>query len=63
MVAVTDPKLGETVLDPACGTGGFLVEAYQHLEKQCKTVEDRRTLQERACSAARPSRCPTCSAR
>ena len=46
MVAVTDPKLGETVLDPACGTGGFLAEAYQHLEKQCQTVEDRRSLQE-----------------
>ena len=25
MVAVTDPRLGETFLDPACGTGGFLV--------------------------------------
>jgi type I restriction enzyme M protein len=45
MVEVTDPKLGETILDPACGTGGFLVEAYRHLESQCKTVEDRRTLQ------------------
>jgi type I restriction enzyme M protein len=45
MVEVTKPKLGETVLDPACGTGGFLVEAFAHLEKQCKTVEDRRTLQ------------------
>jgi type I restriction enzyme M protein len=48
MVAVTDPKLGETVLDPACGTGGFLVEAFQHLEKQCKTVEDRQLLQKRS---------------
>lgn len=28
MVDVIDPKLGENVLDPACGTGGFLVEAY-----------------------------------
>ena len=37
---VADPRLGETVLDPACGTGGFLVEAFEHLEKQCKTVED-----------------------
>jgi len=46
MVAVTDPRLGETVLDPACGTGGFLVEAYSHLEKQCNTVADRRTLQQ-----------------
>ncbi len=45
MVAVTDPKLGEVVLDPACGTGGFLVEAYGHLEKQCKTVQNRQTLQ------------------
>lgn len=45
MVDVVNPKLGETVLDPACGTGGFLVEAYSHLEKQCKTVQDRRKLQ------------------
>src|SRR5262249_2843667 len=48
MVAVTDPRLGETVLDPACGTGGLLVETYQHLEKQCQTVQDRRILQERS---------------
>lgn len=48
MVAVTDPKLGEVVLDPACGTGGFLVEAYTHLEKQCRKVEDRRVLQEQS---------------
>ncbi len=45
MVAVTDPQLGETVLDPACGTGGFLVEAYTHLEKQCLTVQQRKILQ------------------
>jgi len=48
MVAVTNPKLGETILDPACGTGGFLVEAFGHLEKQCKTVQDRQLLQERS---------------
>jgi type I restriction enzyme M protein len=46
IVAVTDPRLGETVLDPAAGTGGFLVESYQHLAQQCQTVEDRRVLQE-----------------
>ncbi|MDD4093689.1 MAG: N-6 DNA methylase [Methanothrix sp.] len=44
MVAVTDPKLGETFLDPACGTGGFLVEVFKHLHEQCKTVEDEKLL-------------------
>jgi len=48
MVEVMNPRLGETVLDPACGTGGFLVEAYSHLEKQCKTVQDRKTLQRKS---------------
>lgn len=46
MVQVVNPKLGETVLDPACGTGGFLVESFEHIKKQCKTVEHRRILQE-----------------
>ncbi|NGY04007.1 N-6 DNA methylase [Solimonas terrae] len=45
MVQVTDPKLGETVLDPACGTGGFLVEAYDHIAKAIKTPDERRKLQ------------------
>jgi type I restriction enzyme M protein len=48
MVAATDPKLGETVLDPACGTGGFLVEVFSHLEAQCNTVQDRQALQTRS---------------
>jgi type I restriction enzyme M protein len=46
MVEVTNPKLGETVLDPACGTGGFLVESFEHLKKQVQTVEDRNVLQQ-----------------
>lgn len=33
MVAVTDPKKNETVLDPACGTAGFLISAYKHIVK------------------------------
>jgi type I restriction enzyme M protein len=44
MVAVTDPRLGETVLDPASGTGGFLVESFNHLSKQVKTIADRKQL-------------------
>lgn len=45
MVAAMAPQLGETVLDPACGTGGFLVEAYNYLAEQVKTTEDRDALQ------------------
>ncbi len=45
MVEVTDPRLGETVLDPASGTGGFLVEAFKYLSAQVKTVEDRKLAQ------------------
>lgn len=48
MVEAVNPRLGERVLDPACGTGGFLVEAFTHLATQCKTVEDTRILQERS---------------
>lgn len=48
MVSVTNPRLGETILDPACGTGGFLVEVFSHLEKQCKTVQQREILQTRS---------------
>lgn len=48
MVTVADPRLGEVVLDPACGTGGFLSEAFSHLEKQCQTVQDRKVLQDKS---------------
>src|SRR5208282_2820490 len=45
MVDLVDPQLGETVLDPAAGTGGFLVEAFTHLAAQVKTVQQRQVLQ------------------
>ena len=45
MVQVSDPRLGETLLDPACGTGGFLVEAYDHVAPQVTNPDQRRTLQ------------------
>ena len=58
MVTVTDPRLGETVLDPASGTGGFLVEAYNHLSKQVKTVADRHILQEKSLFGCEPKTLP-----
>jgi type I restriction enzyme M protein len=33
MVAIIDPKKTETVLDPACGTAGFLISSYKHILK------------------------------
>ena len=46
IVQQVNPHLGETVLDSAAGTGGFLVEAYEHAKPQVKSVEHRRRLQE-----------------
>lgn len=34
MVEILDPKKDETILDPACGTAGFLISAYKHILKQ-----------------------------
>lgn len=45
IVSVVNPKLGEVILDPAAGTGGFLVESFEHLEKQAKRAEDYAHLQ------------------
>lgn len=58
MVEATDPRLGETVLDPASGTGGFLVEAFSHLEKQVNTVADRKRLQNDTIAGCEPKPLP-----
>ncbi len=39
MVDVTNPKITETVCDPACGTGGFLLAAFDHMKRES---QDRR---------------------
>jgi type I restriction enzyme M protein len=58
MVEVTDPRLGETVLDPASGTGGFLVEAFNHLKKQVRTVADRNRVQNQSLFGCEPKPLP-----
>lgn len=46
MTMMTDPKLGEKVLDPAAGTGGFLTAAIDHVrDNYVKTVDDETLLQ------------------
>lgn len=39
-----NPQIGETIADFACGTGGFLAEATEHLQKQAKTIEDNKLI-------------------
>ena len=45
MVDQVNPKLGETILDPACGTGGFLTCAIENIRKTVKTPKDEELLQ------------------
>jgi type I restriction enzyme M protein len=46
MVRMVDPKLGEKIMDPACGTGGFLTSTIEHVRKKnVSTVEDESILQ------------------
>ncbi|PKN85755.1 MAG: N-6 DNA methylase [Chloroflexi bacterium HGW-Chloroflexi-8] len=49
MVQVVDPKKNETVLDPACGTAGFLISSYKHIRQAntAKTLGDLFTVDER----------------
>lgn len=42
MVDVVDPKITETVTDPACGTGGFLLAAFAHMKDQ--SIDEKKQL-------------------
>lgn len=44
MAAVVDPKKNETILDPACGTAGFLISAYKHILKANTDAKGHSTL-------------------
>jgi type I restriction enzyme M protein len=58
IVTVTDPRLGEKVLDPASGTGGFLVEVFEHLKAQCKKTKDFKLLQNGSLHGIEPKTLP-----
>ncbi|WP_243699990.1 N-6 DNA methylase [Lysobacter sp. N42] len=47
MIQVVDPKIGERIYDGACGSAGFLCEAFDHLNAKAKSTGDARVLQER----------------
>ena len=44
IVAVIDPKKNETILDPACGTAGFLISSYKHILKANTDADGHSTL-------------------
>ena len=47
VVDVVNPKLGEKVFDPACGTGGFLTSVIEHVRKNdVHTIEDEKLIKE-----------------
>lgn len=43
---IINPQMGEIVLDPACGTGGFLTCAIEHLRQQTRNIDQLRLLTE-----------------
>ena len=45
MVQMVNPMIGEKLLDPACGTGGFLTSSIDHLRDKVENVEDEQILQ------------------
>lgn len=48
MVDVTMPQIGETICDPACGTAGFLLAAYDYMKTQSNNEDKLRFLRENA---------------
>ena len=44
MVEIVDPKKDETILDPACGTAGFLISSYKHILKSNRDPKGNSTL-------------------
>ena len=47
MTEIVNPRLGEKILDPACGTGGFLTSAIENIRRQdVRSVEDLKVLEE-----------------
>lgn len=52
MVDVVDPKPMETVADPACGTAGFLLAAFDHIKAKCTSIEQKKFLMNKALHGA-----------
>jgi type I restriction enzyme M protein len=65
VVSIVDPKKNETMLDPACGTAGFMISAYKHILAQHRPQNsniDRQDVQDKngKSKASSSSSCPSC---
>lgn len=47
MIKIVRPKIGERILDPFCGSAGFLVETHKYLREKVKTLKEHKILQEK----------------
>lgn len=47
IIQVVNPRIGETVYDPACGSAGFLCEAFNYMQEQISSTADSNTLQKK----------------
>ncbi|HRG48269.1 MAG TPA: N-6 DNA methylase [Leptospiraceae bacterium] len=43
---ILDPQLGEKMLDPSCGTGGFITSVIEHTKKQAKNLDERKIIEQ-----------------
>jgi type I restriction enzyme M protein len=46
MIKIIQPQIGEKILDPFCGSAGFLVESYKYLRDKAKTLKEHNILQQ-----------------
>lgn len=46
MVQFLDPKIGETIYDPFCGTGGMLIECFRYVNQRLSKASDKKELRE-----------------
>lgn len=59
IVRVVEPKIGDTIYDGACGSAGFLCEAFNYLNEKAKTVEQNRFFKSRPSTAKKRKALPT----
>ncbi|MGG6295195.1 N-6 DNA methylase [Leptolyngbya sp. AN02str] len=55
LIRAVDPQIGDEIYDPCCGSGEFILEAYNHLMGKCRNSEERTKLRYETFSTTNPS--------